>query len=403
MSLDQHNITSPQFKVNPYPLLQTFREETPIAKIELPGGVPAYLITRYDDVVAAFKDTRFTTDMHTVMPPEMIAQAFSDTEFMNILLSNMLYTNPPDHTRLRSLVNVAFTPRQIERWAERIQIITDELLDTLPEHGEMDLIETFAHPIPMLVFSEVFGIPAPDRYKFREWTVSITDALGDMAKMHSIQPKMEEFLHYIYQLIEEKSAHPAQDVISTLIQAESEGSKLSRQELAGMVLLLLIGGNETTVNLIGNGMFALFQHPEQLAKLKQDPTLMKGAIEEILRYRSPVMNGMERWAQEDFEFRGHQFKKGDMVYISIASANRDIPHCPHAEAFDITRTNNQHNAFGYGIHYCLGAPLARLEGRIAIESLLRRLPNIRLNTDLESLQWRPGSTTMGLDALPVAF
>jgi cytochrome P450 len=170
-----------------------------------------------------------------------------------------------------------------------------------------------------------------------------------------------------------------------------------------MVILLLLAGNETTVSLISNGMFVLFQHPAQFAMLKEDPALVKSAVEEILRYRGPLMSANDRWAREDFEFRGHQFKKGDMVYISVASANRDSSHCPHAEVFDITRKNTPHLSFGYGIHFCLGAPLARAEGQIALHSLLRRFPDIRLNVPFDSLEWRSGTTTNALKALPVAF
>lgn len=403
MSLDQCNIAAPQFKVNPYPIFQNFREEAPIVRLELPGGIPFHLITRYDDAEAAFKDLRFTTEIHKVMSPEMISQMFSDSEFMENFRASMIFKSPPDHTRLKSLVNIAFTPRNIEKWAERIQVITDELLETFPEHGEVDLMEAYAHPLPLQVFSEIFGIPTPDRQRFREWTQAFVNAAGDPVETHRIQPQMAEFLQYLYDLIDEKSVRPTQDVIGMLIRAEAEGSKLSRQELAGMVFLLLLAGNETTVNLIGNGVLLLLQHPDQLTKIRQEPALVKSAIEEILRYRGPVMNPLERWVQEDFEFRGHQFKKGDMVYICMASANRDATHCPHADTFDVTRTNNQHLAFGYGIHFCLGAPLARLEGRIAFESLLQRFPDIQLSVAPESLEYRAGSTTIGLQSLPVTF
>lgn len=404
MSLDQHRyqVGSPEFKMNPYPAFQQFRDTSSFVQVDAPGG-KAYLITRYEDAEAAFKETRFSTDPHTVMPPEIIAQVFGDTEFMQAFLTSMMLSNPPDHTRLRRLVNTTFTPRNIEKWTERIQVITDEMLVALPEHGEIDLIESFAYQLPMQVFSEILGIPTPDREKFRTWSVFFGDAIGDPVKTHSIQPQMTDFLQYIYQLIEEKSAHPTQDLISALIQAEAEGTKLTKKELVGMIITLLIAGNETTVNLISNGMFVLFQHSEQLERLKKDPTLMKTAVEEILRYRGAVTNGSERWVQEDFEFRGHQFKRGDLVYISVASANRDASHCPHAETFDITRENNQHLAFGYGIHYCLGAPLARAEAQAAIQSLLRRFPDMRLNADPQSLQWRSGTTLLGLKTLPVAY
>lgn len=402
MAQDQYEyqISSPEFKANPYPAYQKFRETPSFVQVPSPMG-KSYFITRREDAEAALREPRFSTNPHTIMPPELIAQVFSDTEFMRAFLTSMMLQDPPDHTRLRRLVNVAFTPRKMEMWAGRVQAITDALLDELPAYGAIDLIESFAYPLPMRVFSEVLGIPVPDREQFRVWSVSFGDSLGDPVKTHSIQPQMADFLQYIYWLIDEKTAHPTQDLISDLIQAEAEGTRLNRQELVGMIITLLIAGNETTVNLISNGMYVLFQHPEQLALLKQDPTLIKGAVEEILRYRGAATNGSERWVQEDFEFRGHHFKKGESVYISIASVNRDAAYCPHAETFDITRKDNQHLAFGFGIHYCLGAPLARIEGQIAIQSLLRRYPNIRANADLGSLRWRPGSTLLGLEKLPV--
>ena len=316
---------------------------------------------------------------------------------------HMLSADPPDHTRLRALVNLSFTPRLVEQWRARIQAITDELIDAVEAQGKMELIDSFAFPLPLAVITEMLGVPPEDRLAFRKWSNTVVEASGNPAMFTRVRADMQAFGMYLHTLISEKRQQPAEDLLSKLIQAEEEGETLAENELISMVFLLLIAGHETTVNLIGNGMLALLEHPDQMEKLRQDPELIKTAIEEFLRYQSPVMTATQRWARQDLEFAGQQMRRGDSVMVVLASANHDYEAFSEPDALDITRPENRHLAFGKGIHYCLGAPLARLEGQIAIATLVRRLPNLRLDIAPEQLTWRPGMLLLGLHKLPVAF
>jgi cytochrome P450 len=321
----------------------------------------------------------------------------------------MLNADPPDHTRLRSLVNLSFTPRLIEQWRERIQAIANELLDAVqnPPNGEqrceMELIGEFAFPLPMTVITEMLGVPDTDRTRFRVWSNQVVEASGDFQAFANLRESLDEFQVYLSELIEQKREQNADDLLGKLIRTEAEGDKLTEDELISMVFLLLVAGHETTVNLIGNGVLALLQHPDQLEKLKQNPELIISAIEEFLRYRGPLLAATQRWVSEDIELGGQQIQRGDQVIALLSSANRDERAFEHADQLDITRKENHHLAFGKGIHYCLGAPLARLEGQIAINTLLKRMPNLRLAIDEQDLVWRPGLLLMGLSKLPVAF
>jgi cytochrome P450 len=253
----------------------------------------------------------------------------------------------------------------------------------------------------MTVISEMLGIPEEDRSQFRQWSNDVVSGAVDESQV--VSGSMEAFAHYLMKLITWRRENPGEDLVSRLVRAESEGDKLSAHELVGMIFLLLVAGHETTVNLIGNGVLALLQHPDQMEKLRQNPDLIKPAIEELLRYNGPLFTATGRWAREDLEFKGVQMCKGDMVIVALAGANHDEQAFQHAEELDITRKDNQHLAFGKGIHYCLGAPLARLEGQVAIATLLQRFPHLRLNADPKTLTYRPGTLIHALDILPVAF
>jgi cytochrome P450 len=402
----QVDLFDPTFKTNPYPTYAELRSEAPVYRAELPDGRGVWLVTRYDDVVAVLKDERFAKDWRSAMTPEQLAQIPPIPEVMKPLSENMLDKDPPDHERLRRLVSKAFTPRLIERMRPRVQEIADTLLDAVKKNdkGGMDLIDDYAFPLPITVIAELLGVPVEDRNRFREWSNAAVS--GDTTQEYVekiLLPHMQAFIDYLRALFEEKRENPKDDLISALVLAEEAGDKLSEDELLAMVFLLLIAGHETTVNLIGNGTLALLQNPDQLQKLKDDPSLIKPAIEELLRYDGPVETSTERFAREDVAIGDMVIPKGEMVMVVIAAADHDPERFPEPDAMDIARADNKHLAFGKGIHHCLGAPLARMEGQIALGTLLRRMPDLRLKSSPESLTWRPGMVLRGLTGLPVEF
>lgn len=404
------NLASPDFKANPYPAFTETRTEDPVHQVTLAGNRRGWLITRYDDADLVLRDPRFVKDVRHALTPEEIAKEFpwqqEENQAHGAAISfnrNMLGYDPPDHTRLRALVNITFTPRLVEQWRDRIQTIANELLDAVEGKGEMDLIDAFAFPLPMTVITEMLGVPTEDRGRFRIWSNTVIEASGNPEDFKQRRERITEFHEYLVELINKKRGQPADDLLSHLVRVEAEGDKLSEKELIAMVFLLLIAGHETTVNLIGNGTLALLLHPDQMEKLQQDPALLKTAIEEFLRFHGPLMTATQRWAREDIELDGTLIHRGDFVLVVLASANHDPSAFTNPDDLDITRQENRHLAFGKGIHYCLGAPLARLEGQIAISTLLHRLPNLRLTVDPQKLVWRPGALIMGLRSLPVAF
>ena len=400
----QVDFFDPAFKANPYPTYALLRSSAPIHRITLPDGRGVWLVTRYEDVLAIFKDERFVKDWRKVLTPEQLAQIPQIPPVMEPLSKNMLETDPPDHERLRALVSKAFTPRLIARMRPRIQAIADSLLDAVEDKGEMDLIDDYAFPLPITVITELLGVPSEDRNKFRAWTDVAVSGNGTAEYLETVLvPHMQAFSDYLLEMFEEKRENPKDDLISALVRAEEAGERLSEDELLGMVFLLLVAGHETTVNLIGNGTLALLQHPDQLEKLRNDPSRIKSAIEELLRYDGPLEASPERFAREDVAIGGTVIPRGEMVRVVIAAADRDPERFPDPDALDITRTDNKHLAFGKGIHHCLGAPLARMEGQIAIDTLLRRMPGLRLQEPTESMSWRPGMVMRGLQGLPVEF
>jgi cytochrome P450 len=284
-----------------------------------------------------------------------------------------------------------------------VQTLTHELLDMVASRGRMDLIADYALPLPTTIIAEMMGVPARDRHKFHRWTSAIvsSDPYG-WGKIMVI-PRLMALLRYIKKLVKSRRADPKDDLLSALVKAEAAGETLSEDELLAMVSLLLIAGHETTVNLIGNGTLALLEHPDQMEKLRGDPALVKPAIEELLRYDSPLETATERFARENVSMGGVTIPRGEMVFAVIASANRDPAQFERPDTLDLTREPNRHLSFGQGVHYCLGAPLARLEGQIAINTLLSRIPDLRLAVPSQTLRWRRGLVLRGLEALPVEF
>ena len=314
----------------------------------------------------------------------------------------MLDLDDPDHRRLRTLVSKAFTPRLIERLRGRVEAICQELLDAMErKKGRVELVRDYALPLPATVIAELLGIPADDHRKFHRWSNRIVSVSSGRDVWRAL-PAAVAFVRYLRKTSERRRISPEDDLISALVQAEEEGDKLSQDELLAMSFLLLVAGHETTVNLIASGTLALIEHPEQLEELKADPQLIKLAVEELLRYTSPVEIATERYARQDLEVSGTEIPRGELVLAVLGSANRDEQYFDEPDALHLGRDPNKHLAFGRGgVHHCLGAPLARMEGQIAITALLQRFPDLRLAAEPESLRWRRGLFLRGLEKLPL--
>lgn len=386
----QTGFFSREFTQNPYPVYEKLRQNDPIHRVLFPHGDFGWIITRYEDAVEVLKDNRFSKDVIKRYGPDQD----------NIFVHNMLFSDPPDHRRLRGLVQKAFTPRLIEGMRSHIQDIADDLLDNLNSQDKMNLIDEFAFPLPIIVISEILGVPLEDQDKFRLWSNSIIDATSE-ENSEVFEKHAKEFIDYLNAWFAKVREQPGDDLISQLVVAEESGEQLTEKELLGVVALLIIAGHETTVNLIGNGILALLEHPEQRELLIKQPELIHNAVEEMLRYNGPVEFSTSRWASEDIEFHGHHIAEGELVIVALDSANRDEAKFKDADVFDITREKSAHLAFGKGIHLCLGAPLARLEGEIAINTLIRRFPNMQLQADVNELEWRPGMIVRGVKEIPV--
>ncbi|OPH00192.1 cytochrome P450 [Chryseobacterium mucoviscidosis] len=379
-----------EFTQNPYPVYEKLRQNDPIHRVLFPHGDFGWIITRYEDAVEVLKDNRFSKDVIKRYGPDQD----------NIFVHNMLFSDPPDHRRLRGLVQKAFTPRLIEGMRSHIQDIADDLLDNLNSQDKMNLIDEFAFPLPIIVISEILGVPLEDQDKFRLWSNSIIDATSE-ENSEVFEKHAKEFIDYLNAWFAKVRKQPGDDLISQLVVAEESGEQLTEKELLGVVALLIIAGHETTVNLIGNGILALLEQPEQRELLIKRPELIHNAVEEMLRYNGPVEFSTSRWASEDIEFHGHHIAEGELVIVALDSANRDEAKFKDADVFDITREKSAHLAFGKGIHLCLGAPLARLEGEIAINTLIRRFPDMQLQADVNELEWRPGMIVRGVKEIPV--
>lgn len=400
------DLFSPAFKRDPFTTFARMRQESPIYAHVSPGGATTWYITRYEDVLAVLKDNdHFVKDVrHT---KEQIPAAPARPTLHQLINQNMLFADPPDHTRLRALVSQVFTPRRVEQAAPRIQAAADELLDRAAAAGAMELIADYALPLPLVVISEMLGIPPADQADVADWSQAIISPGGRGLGQRLRKQKMRALVDYLERMFAERRRQPQDDLVTALVQARMEaGDRLSQAELSSMVALLLVTGHETTVNLIGNGVLALLQHPAQLAWLRAHEggwgTAVWGtAVEELLRYDGPVETSTTRWVRADFTFKGHPMRRGDVVRVSLASANRDAAYFTDPDELDVTRADNKHLAFGHGIHYCLGAPLARLEGQIGLQTLFTRFPDLQLAVPPDELVWRPGVLFRGLDRLPV--
>jgi cytochrome P450 len=396
--VNAYPIWSDETRRDPHALYARLRAEAPIYKAIGPvSGNTFWFFTRYEDCVALLKDQHFIKDADKIMTEAQWAFFSPSNPAEAALNRHMLNLDPPDHTRLRSLVHKAFTPRMIENLQGRVEAISAELLDGIEQAGlrQFDLIEQYSYPLPVIVIAELLGIPKDDQDRFRRWTKALLFGQGDPAQAAL------EAVAYFNSIFDLRRADPRDDLISGLLAVEEAGDKLDHQELLSMIFLLLVAGHETTVNLITTGMLTLMQHPQQMEQLTAEPARIKTAVEEMLRFHGPVENTLTRWSAGDTDFKGNRIQHGDMVLASLMSANRDEAAFENADTFDIARDPNRHIAFGGGIHYCLGAPLARLEGSVAINALLKRLPGLKLAVPPASLKWNDQITLRGLQALPV--
>ncbi|MQA07051.1 MAG: cytochrome P450 [Pseudonocardiaceae bacterium] len=388
-----------RFMQRPHETYRRLREQRPVQQVVLPRGTKVWVVTRYADVRALLTDSRLSKDVRNAgeLFDRHAANGAVRTELRQSLGAHMLNSDPPDHTRLRKLVNKAFTSRTVERLRPRVEHITEELLDDMAGNDEVDLLESLAFPLPITVICELLGIPQGDRDDFRAWSNVIVSA-GGQDELGEASAKMAG---YLVELIKRKRRQPADDLLSELVHAKEDRDQLTDTELTSMAFLLLVAGHETTVNLIGNGMLALLRHPEQLVELRADRSLLPGAIEEFLRYEGPVHLATFRYTTEPLRLDEAEIGAGQFVMLSLLSANRDPDRFEDADGLDIRRPAGGHVAFGHGIHYCVGAPLARLEAEIAIGRLLDRFPELTLARQPETLVWRDSAIMRGLATLPI--
>lgn len=405
----KYDLFSPTFKADPYPTYTALRDHAPLhCRTTADGKSALWFITRYEDVATLLRDhKRFVKNVTNTLSPAQQAHLPPTPPLLRLLGNHMLNLDPPDHTRLRALVNKAFTAQIVTQLQPRIQQVANELLDRVHAQGTMDLIEDFAFPLPMIVIAELLGIPPKDRLRFRHWSTAFVTPSANLErnanKMAKAGQVMEDFTRYMRGIFAARRREPRHDLITHLLQAEENGDTLSEDELFSMVILLIVAGHETTINLIGNGMLALLQHPDQCALLQAQPARLPSAIEEMIRYDGPVERATMRFAAEEVTIGDATIHRGDAVSLILGSADRDPTHFVQPDAFDITRENNRHLGFGLGIHYCLGSALARLEGQIAVNTLLQRYPTLQVTKPLEQLKWRRVPIMRGLHHLPVEW
>lgn len=395
----------PTFKADPHPVYATLRTHAPMHRMLNRDGRPMWLVTRHDHVLQVLKDARFIKDRLAVLTADERAQQPPLPPAMRYLARHMLALDPPQHTRLRRLVLQAFAPRTIEALRPRVQQLADQLLDRVLSHGAIELIDDYAFPLPITVICELLGVPASDRALFRDWSTVLITHIGalDARTVGLVVPVLDALALYMAELFQRKRQAPGNDLTTRLLQARDGDDVLSEDELIAMLLLLIVAGHETTTHLIGNGVLTLLQHPAQLRQLRRDPALLPQAIEEMLRHSGPIETSTLRYASRDMTFAGADLRRGDLVMVVLSAANRDPSCFARADQFDIDRGPLSHLALGHGIHFCLGAALARMEAEVAIGTLLRRLPALRLAVAPAQLSWRVGPLIRGLVALPLTF
>jgi len=400
-ALSLYHLLDPEVLANPYPLYRRLRTEAPV---HWDPFLHAWVVTRYPDVVRVLHD--FSAD-RTPSPEQLERMNLSAiSPIAAVMVKQMLFLDAPAHTRLRSLASSAFTPARVRVLQSHIQQIADTLIDAAmaAQPGQMDIIAEFAEPLPAIVTAEMLGVPIRDHRQLKDWTAIFAEMLGNFQHNPDHVPKvlraLEEMLEYFRERVRELRAHPREGLINSLLTAEINGDRLTEEEVIANSIVTMVGGQETTTNLIGNGLLTLLRHPAEMQRLRDDPELTPSAVEELLRYESPSQH-TARLARTDVELGGRKIRKRDAVIVVMGAANRDPERFPDPDRLDLARTDNRHLAFGWAAHFCFGAALARIEGQVSFETILRRIPSLSL--EQRPLQWRTNLGLRGLVALPVRY
>jgi cytochrome P450 len=392
-------LLDPEVLADPYPLHRELREQAPVY---WDPYLHSWVVTRYAEVaevLSTFLAARTPT------PDRLESLGMGQiSPIAEVMVRQMLFLDPPDHTRIRTLAHAAFTPRRIEHLRVHIQEITDRLLDGIESRGEFEVMDDLANPLPAIVTAEMLGVPTEDHLRLKVWSEAFAEMLGNFqhnpGRTANVLANVSEMGEYFRGKVRAEREHPTDGLINALVNAEIDGDRLGEDDIVANIIVTMVGGQETTTNLIGNGILTLLRHPEEMARLRADPSLMPSAVEELLRFESPSQH-TARLAPADVVLGGCEIKAGQAVIAVMAAANRDPERFPDPDRLDLGRTDNRHLAFGWAAHFCFGAPLARMEGAIALESVLRRLPDLRLVD--ETVTWRPNLGLRGLTRLTVAF
>jgi pimeloyl-[acyl-carrier protein] synthase len=397
--LSLYHLLRPDVLADPYPLYRRLRTEAPVLWDPF---LHAWVVTRYCDVTQVLLDF---SALRTPTPEQLAQMGLADlSPIASVMVKQMLFMDPPAHTRLRGLCSQAFTPRRVDALREHIQDIANQLLDSALARGEMDVVADFAAPLPAIVTAELLGVPISDHPQLKRWSADFAEMLGNFQhnpnRTKRVRSSLDEMTTYFKQAIREQRAHPIEGLVSSLLGAEIDGDRLSEEEIVASLIVTMVGGQETTTNLIGNGILSLLRNPDVMEELRNDLSLITTAVEELLRYESPSQH-TARLATEDIELGGKKIQKRQAVIAVMGAANRDPERFPDPDRLDIRRKENRHVAFGFGAHFCFGAPLARIEGQIAFSTILRRLQNLQLKPG--PITWRENLGLRGLTALPVSF
>jgi cytochrome P450 len=397
--LSLYHLLDPEILADPYPLYRQLRTEDPV---HWDPYLHAWVVTRYAEVVEVLH--RFSAK-RTPTPEKLAALGMEQlAPIARVMVRQMLFLDPPQHSRVRGLAAVAFTPRRVKRLRDHIEEIADSLIDALSSREEMEVMEDFANPLPAIVTAEMLGVPIDDHRRLKDWSEDFAEMLGNFqhnpGRAAKVARSLQEMTAYFQEAVRRQATHPTEGLVNALTVAEVDGDRLTEDEVVANVIVTLVGGQETTTNLIGNGLLTLLRHPEEMGRLRRDPELVPAAVEELLRYESPSQH-TARLAPDDVELGGRLIKRGQAVIAVMGAANRDPERFPDPDRLDLARADNRHLAFGWAGHFCFGAPLARIEGQIAFSALLRRLPDLRLEPG--PITWRSNLGLRGLTALPVAF
>jgi pimeloyl-[acyl-carrier protein] synthase len=398
-ALSLYHLLDPKVLANPYPLYERLRSEDPV---HWDPYLHAWVVTSYPEAVEVLH--RFSAD-RTPTPDKLAALGMAELgPIAHVMVRQMLFLDPPQHTRVRRLASVAFTPRRVERLRDHIQQIADSLIDDAIARDEMDVIEDLANPLPAIVTAEMLGVPVTDHRRLKGWSQDFAEMLGNFqhnpGRAARVAASLEAMVAYFRAAVRRQATHPTEGLVNALTTAEVDGDRFTEDEVVANIIVTLVGGQETTTNLIGNGLLTLLRHPDEMERLRRSPELIASAVEELLRYESPSQH-TARLAPDDVELGGRAIKRGQAVIAVMGAANRDPDRFADPDRLDLERTDNRHLAFGWAAHFCFGAPLARIEGQLAFAALLERLPRLRLATD--QISWRSNLGLRGLTALPVRF